>query len=47
MSLNQELHTVYRGIQENIPQVQQFYADNFGIDLDEQSIFAAGALDPT
>ena len=28
------------------PQVQQFYADNFGIDLDEQSIFL-GALDPT
>ena len=42
----QRVAAVYRGIQENIPQVQQFYADNFGIDLDEQSIFL-GALDPT
>jgi len=37
---------VYRGIVQNIPEVQQFYADNFDIDLDEQSIFL-GALDPT
>jgi hypothetical protein len=37
---------IYRGIQQNIPEVQEFYADNFGIDLDEQSIFL-GALDPT
>jgi len=42
----QRVAAVYQGIQENIPQVQQFYADNFGIDLDEQSIFL-GALDPT
>ena len=42
----QRVAAVYRGIQENIPQVQQFYAENFGIDLDEQSIFL-GALDPT
>jgi hypothetical protein len=42
----QRVAAVYRGIQENIPQVQQFYADNFDIDLDEQSIFL-GALDPT
>ena len=37
---------VYRGIVQNIPEVQQFYADNFDINLDEQSIFL-GALDPT
>jgi hypothetical protein len=42
----QRVAAVYRGIQENIPQVQQFYADNFDINLDEQSIFL-GALDPT
>jgi len=42
----QRVAAVYRGIQENIPEVQQFYADNFDIDLDEQSIFL-GALDPT
>ena len=37
---------IYRGIQQNIPEVQAFYADNFDINLDEQSIFL-GALDPT
>ena len=37
---------VYRGIVQNIPEVQQFYADNFDINLDEQSIFL-GALVPT
>ena len=42
----QRVAAVYRGIQENIPQVQDFYATNFGLDLDEQSIFL-GALDPT
>ena len=42
----QRVASVYRGIQENIPQVQDFYATNFGLDLDEQSIFL-GALDPT
>ena len=42
----QRVAAVYRGIQENIPQVQQFYADEFDINLDEQSIFL-GALDPT
>src|SRR5210317_1650255 len=42
----QRVAGVYQGIQQNIPEVQAFYADNFGIDLDEQSIFL-GALDPT
>tara|TARA_B100000963_G_C22634537_1_gene676799 strand:+ start:2480 stop:3307 length:828 start_codon:yes stop_codon:yes gene_type:complete len=42
----QRVAAVYRGIQENIPQVQQFYADNFDINLNEQSIFL-GALDPS
>ena len=42
----QRVAAVYQGIQQNIPEVQTFYADNFGIDLDEQSIFL-GALDPT
>lgn len=42
----QRVAAVYQGIQQNIPEVQAFYADNFGIDLDEQSIFL-GALDPT
>lgn len=42
----QRVASVYQGIQQNIPEVQAFYADNFGIDLDEQSIFL-GALDPT
>ena len=42
----QRVAAVYQGIQQNIPEVQAFYADNFGIDLDKQSIFL-GALDPT
>ena len=42
----QRVASVYRGIQENIPEVQNFYATNFGLDLDQQSIFL-GALDPT
>ena len=42
----QRVAAVYRGVLENIPQVKTFYADNFGIDLDEQSIFL-GALDPS
>ena len=42
----QRVAAVYRGVQQNIPQVQDFYATNFGLDLDEQSIFL-GALDPT
>ena len=46
LEFEKRVAAVYRGIQENIPQVQQFYADNFDINLDEQSIFL-GALDPT
>ena len=42
----QRIDTVYKGIQENIPQVQEFYATNFGIELTPESIFM-GALDPT
>lgn len=42
----QRVAAVYRGVQQNIPEVQSFYANNFGIDLDEQSIFL-GALDPS
>lgn len=38
--------SVYEGIQENIPQVQEFYETNFGVTLDSRSILA-GALDPT
>jgi len=46
LEFQQRVAEIYRGIQQNIPEVQTFYADNFGIDLDEQSIFL-GALDPT
>ena len=46
LEFQQRVSDIYRGIQQNIPEVQAFYADNFGINLDEQSIFL-GALDPT
>tara|TARA_R100001460_G_scaffold101080_1_gene144916 strand:+ start:8773 stop:9597 length:825 start_codon:yes stop_codon:yes gene_type:complete len=39
--LQSRLNTVYSGIEQNIPEVQQYYADNFGIDLSTESIFAA------
>jgi len=42
----QRIGSVYEGIQENIPQVQEFYETNFGVTLDSRSILA-GALDPT
>lgn len=42
----QRISSVYEGIQENIPQVQEFYETNFGVTLDSRSILA-GALDPT
>jgi hypothetical protein len=42
----QRIDTVYKGIQENIPQVQEFYATEFGLELTPESIFM-GALDPT
>jgi hypothetical protein len=37
---------VYRGIKENITDVQEFYKDNYAIDLGPEAIFL-GALDPT
>jgi len=40
------LNTVYSGIEQNIPEVKEYYATNFGIDLSDESIFAA-AVDPT
>jgi hypothetical protein len=40
------LNTVYSGVEQNIPEVKEYYATNFGIDLSEESIFAA-AVDPT
>lgn len=40
------LNTVYSGIEQNIPEVKEYYATNFGIDLSEESIFAA-AVDTT
>ena len=42
----QRVGSVYSGIEENIPQVQAFYDENFGVQLDAKSILA-GALDPT
>lgn len=42
----QRVDAVFQGIQENIPQVQEFYATNFGLELTPESIFL-GALDPT
>lgn len=41
----QRVDAVYQGVQENIPQVQEFYATNFGLELTPESIFL-GALDP-
>ncbi len=35
------LNTVYSGIEQNIPEVKEYYAQNFGIDLSTESIFAA------
>ena len=42
----QRVDAVYQGIQENIPEVTEFYRDNFGLDLTPEAIFV-GALDPT
>tara|TARA_R100000005_G_C4966557_1_gene181156 strand:+ start:317 stop:1141 length:825 start_codon:yes stop_codon:yes gene_type:complete len=42
----QRISGVYQGIQENLPEVQSFYATNYGIDLTPEAIFM-GALDPT
>ena len=40
------LNTVYSGIEQNIPEVKEYYATNFGIDLSDESIFVA-AVDTT
>ena len=37
---------MYQGIQENIPEVTEFYRENFGLELTPEAIFV-GALDPT
>ena len=42
----QRIDTAYKGIQENIPQVQEFYATEFGLELTPEAIFM-GALDQT
>jgi|TARA_R100000781_G_scaffold37049_1_gene26242 hypothetical protein len=42
----QRITAVYRGIKENITEVQSFYETNYGIDLGAEAIFL-GALDPT
>jgi len=42
----QRVDAVYQGIQENIPEVQTYYRENFGLDLTPEAIFV-GALDPS
>lgn len=42
----QRVGAVYSGVQENIPEVQEYYATNFGLELTPESIFL-GALDPS
>ena len=42
----QRVDAVYQGIQENIPEVTEFYRENFGLELSPEAIFV-GALDPT
>jgi len=42
----QRVDAVYQGIQENIPEVTDFYRENFGLELTPEAIFV-GALDPT
>ena len=42
----QRVGAVYQGVQENIPEVQEYYATNFGLELTPESIFL-GALDPS
>ena len=42
----QRITAVYRGIKDNITEVQSFYETNYGIDLGPEAIFL-GALDPT
>jgi hypothetical protein len=42
----QRVDAVFQGVQENIPEVQTFYRENFGLELTPEAIFV-GALDPT
>ena len=42
----QRVGAVFQGVQENIQEVHDFYATNYGIDLTEESIFL-GAIDPS
>jgi len=42
----QRVDAVFQGVQENIPEVQSFYRENFGLELTPEAIFV-GALDPT
>ena len=42
----QRVGAVYEGVQENIPEVQSFYRENFGLELTPEAIFV-GALDPS
>ena len=42
----QRVDAVYQGIQENIPEVTEFYRENFDLELTPEAIFV-GALDPT
>ena len=42
----QRVGAVFQGVQENIQEVQDFYATNYGIDLTQESIFL-GAIDPS
>ena len=42
----QRVGAVFQGVQENIQEVQDFYSDNYDIDLTQESIFL-GAIDPS
>jgi len=42
----QRVDAVFQGVQENIPEVQSFYRESFGLELTPEAIFV-GALDPT
>ena len=42
----QRVGAVFQGVQENIPEVTEFYRENFGLELTPEAIFV-GALDPS
>ena len=42
----QRVNAVYQRVQENIPEVTEFYRENYGLELTPEAIFV-GALDPT